>query len=120
MWNYRGQHRPEFAVEPAPGQESAWDYPRPPALSPCTRLVEVVDEQSEVLAVVGRDPGLDQVDLTAAADVEPRSTEREVRPRQDGHPGGARGSGPTRPRSTDRSTPRGHLGETGATPRATT
>ena len=29
MWDCRGQKRPEFAVEPAPGQESVWDYPRP-------------------------------------------------------------------------------------------
>lgn len=42
MWNYRGQQRPPFAVEPAPGQESVWDYPRPPELRPDDRLVEVV------------------------------------------------------------------------------
>ena len=32
MWNYRGRGRPDFAEEPAPGQESVWDYPRPPVL----------------------------------------------------------------------------------------
>lgn len=31
-WQYRGQHRPEFAVVPAAGQESVWDYPRPPRI----------------------------------------------------------------------------------------
>lgn len=31
MWDYRGQNRPDFAIEPAPGQESVWDYPRPRA-----------------------------------------------------------------------------------------
>ena len=41
MWQYRGQKRPEFAVAPGPGQESVWDYPRPPALVPDGRLVEV-------------------------------------------------------------------------------
>jgi uncharacterized protein (DUF427 family) len=41
MWAYRGKQRPPFAVEPAPGQESVWDYPRPPDLRPDGRLVEV-------------------------------------------------------------------------------
>ncbi len=27
---WRGQARPPFAEEPGPGQESVWDYPRPP------------------------------------------------------------------------------------------
>ena len=31
-WRYYGQERPSFAVEPGPGQESVWDYPRPPRL----------------------------------------------------------------------------------------
>ena len=43
MWNYRGQQRPDFAVEPGPGQESVWDYPRPPIAKPCSRFVEVRD-----------------------------------------------------------------------------
>lgn len=42
MWKHRGQARPDFADEPGPGQESVWDYPRPPALDPDDRLVEVV------------------------------------------------------------------------------
>ena len=33
--------RPE-RIEPGPGQESVWDYPRPPALDPTTSLVRVV------------------------------------------------------------------------------
>jgi uncharacterized protein (DUF427 family) len=41
MWQYRGQKRPDFAAIPEPGQESVWDYPRPPALAPDSRLVEV-------------------------------------------------------------------------------
>ena len=41
MWEFRGQQRPEFAIEPGPGQESVWDYPRPPALVRSDRLVEV-------------------------------------------------------------------------------
>lgn len=40
MWQYRGRKRPDFAEIPGPGQESVWDYPRPPKLSPDQRLVE--------------------------------------------------------------------------------
>ena len=41
MWLYRGQERPAFATRPGPGQESVWDYPRPPVVVPDHRLVEV-------------------------------------------------------------------------------
>jgi len=41
MWQYRGQKRPDFATVPGPGQESVWDYPRPPELVPDGRLIEV-------------------------------------------------------------------------------
>jgi uncharacterized protein (DUF427 family) len=44
-WQHRGQHRPDFAVEPQAGQESVWDYPRPP--------IYVVDERSVVVRVGG-------------------------------------------------------------------
>ena len=40
-WKYRGSERPPFAREPGPGQESVWDYPRPPRLVPESRLIEV-------------------------------------------------------------------------------
>jgi uncharacterized protein (DUF427 family) len=40
-WRYHGQERPPFAVVPAQGQESVWDYPRPPKLAPDRRLIEV-------------------------------------------------------------------------------
>lgn len=40
-WIYRGQQRPAFAVVPAEGQESVWDYSRPPAYVPDQRWVEV-------------------------------------------------------------------------------
>jgi uncharacterized protein (DUF427 family) len=40
-WVHRGQRRPDFAIAPGPGQESVWDYPRPPAYVPDHRLVEV-------------------------------------------------------------------------------
>ncbi len=41
MWKFTGKSRPEFAEEPGPGQESVWDYPRPPALDPSDEQVEV-------------------------------------------------------------------------------
>lgn len=31
-WSHTGASRPAFAEVPGPGQESVWDYPRPPAL----------------------------------------------------------------------------------------
>jgi uncharacterized protein (DUF427 family) len=49
MWHYRGQKRPPFAENPAPGKESVWDYPRPPKLEPSDRLV-VVEFQGKELA----------------------------------------------------------------------
>jgi len=33
--------RPPKAIAPAPGQESVWDYPRPPRLDPTDRLVRI-------------------------------------------------------------------------------
>ncbi|UCF19231.1 MAG: DUF427 domain-containing protein [Gemmatimonadota bacterium] len=40
-WRYRGQTRPDFAIEPTEDQESVWDYPRPPRLERDGRRVEV-------------------------------------------------------------------------------
>src|SRR5437868_3013061 len=40
-------------IEPGPGQESVWDYPRPPRLEPSTRLVRVVFH-GEVIAETRR------------------------------------------------------------------
>lgn len=43
MWKNTGHQRPDFAVEPGRGQESVWDYPRPPAVVHDSRSVEVKD-----------------------------------------------------------------------------
>ncbi len=40
-WNWRGQSRPPFAVTPAPGQVSVWDFPRPPRLVADSREVVI-------------------------------------------------------------------------------
>ena len=47
MWTHRGQKRPGFAIEPGPGQESVWDYPRPPCIDRDPREV-VVAARSEL------------------------------------------------------------------------
>lgn len=41
MWNYNGNTRPPYAIKPDAGQESVWDYPRPPRIEPCKREVLV-------------------------------------------------------------------------------
>lgn len=41
MWEYNGEKRPDFAIIPGHGQESVWDYPRPPRFEPDKRQVEV-------------------------------------------------------------------------------
>ena len=46
-WTNTGQTRPPFALEPGPGQESVWDYPRPPAVAPDGRLVVVGGAEDE-------------------------------------------------------------------------
>lgn len=40
-WQNRGAERPPFAAIPGPGQESVWDYPRPPVVVAEARRVEV-------------------------------------------------------------------------------
>ncbi len=40
-WYYRGQQRPEFAQPIAPGEESVWDFPRPPVIVPVAARVRV-------------------------------------------------------------------------------
>jgi|AntRauTorckE6833_2_1112554.scaffolds.fasta_scaffold00001_27 uncharacterized protein (DUF427 family) len=42
QWEYHGQKRPKFAVKPKEGQESVWDYPRPPKIDPDDREVLVI------------------------------------------------------------------------------
>ena len=41
QWRWRGENRPPFAVAPAPGQISVWDFPRPPRLAADTREVVI-------------------------------------------------------------------------------
>lgn len=41
-WKWNGAVRPPFADEPGPGQESVWDFPRPPRIEPVGERVRVV------------------------------------------------------------------------------
>jgi uncharacterized protein (DUF427 family) len=47
-WEFTGQHRPPFAVAPKEGQESVWDYPRPPRLAADEREVVVRAADAEL------------------------------------------------------------------------
>jgi uncharacterized protein (DUF427 family) len=41
LWRWRGQDRPPGALEPGPGQESVWNYPRPPVWQPVADRIRV-------------------------------------------------------------------------------
>lgn len=41
MWTWTGKARPPFAQRPSAGQESVWDYPRPPEIRADAREVIV-------------------------------------------------------------------------------
>jgi uncharacterized protein (DUF427 family) len=40
-WHNTGRERPPFAIEPAAGQESVWDYPRPPRIESLEERVRI-------------------------------------------------------------------------------
>jgi len=40
-WQYTGKKRPPFAKTTGPGQRSVWDFPRPPAVVPLSKEVEI-------------------------------------------------------------------------------
>lgn len=48
-WQFNGNQRPDFAVQPKEGEISVWDYPRPPALVTESRLL-VVKSEGQTLA----------------------------------------------------------------------
>lgn len=43
-----GNEGPASRVKPGPGQESVWDYPRPPRVEPSKRLVRIYFAEEEV------------------------------------------------------------------------
>ena len=48
LWRYTGEQRPPFAQPPGPGQESVWDYPRPPRFEVDSREVVVRAGTTEI------------------------------------------------------------------------
>ena len=65
MWTYNGSSRPDFANILIEGQESVWDYPRPP-------LVQSVNVNMEVHyhdAILAKCDGLTRVLVTASPPV---------------------------------------------------
>jgi uncharacterized protein (DUF427 family) len=53
MWVYTGDKRPSFAETPTTGQESVWDYPRPPKLVADHRRIVV--QRGDLLIADSRD-----------------------------------------------------------------
>jgi len=47
-WRYTGADRPPFADTPGPGQESVWDFPRPPRIEPGDRPLRVLLGEAEL------------------------------------------------------------------------
>lgn len=47
-WTWTGRERPPFAETPGPGQQSVWDFPRPPRLEGVARRVRVVHRGVEI------------------------------------------------------------------------
>lgn len=50
QWQYTGERRPDFAEPVGQGQESVWDYPRPPEMRLDPRTVRVETPLHESLA----------------------------------------------------------------------
>jgi len=47
-WHNRGKQRPDFAQAPGPGQESVWDYPRPPAIEENYRPIRILANETAI------------------------------------------------------------------------
>lgn len=49
-WRFRGQQRPDFAESTGPGEESVWDFPRPPRLEKVAQKLRVLTPENTILA----------------------------------------------------------------------
>jgi uncharacterized protein (DUF427 family) len=49
-WQHRGERRPAFAESPGPGQESVWDFPRPPRIEAVPEAVRVLSGGARIAA----------------------------------------------------------------------
>ena len=52
-WRYRGAGRPDFAAPTGPGQESVWDFPRPPVVQPVTAPIRIAHGDSTIAETTG-------------------------------------------------------------------
>ena len=48
QWQHTGAQRPDFAEEPANGQRSVWDFPRPPRIRAVDEVLRVFHEKTPV------------------------------------------------------------------------
>ena len=56
-WEFRGQRRPDFADATQEGQESVWDYPRPPCVEPVSHCLRV-EHHGKLIAETTRGVGV--------------------------------------------------------------
>lgn len=49
-WRFRGQQRPDFAESTGPGEESVWDFPRPPRQDKVAQKLRVLTPDGAILA----------------------------------------------------------------------
>ena len=49
-WRHRGRERPDFAEPTGPGEESVWDFPRPPRLEAVAQRLRVMAPDGSLLA----------------------------------------------------------------------
>jgi len=50
QWRFRGEKRPDFAESVGPGEESVWDFPRPPRLEKVALKLRVLTPGDAILA----------------------------------------------------------------------
>jgi uncharacterized protein (DUF427 family) len=50
QWRFRGQQRPDFAESTGPGEESVWDFHRPPRLEKVVPKLRVLTPDNAVLS----------------------------------------------------------------------
>ena len=47
--NITGKLMRQQRIEPGPGQESVWDYPRPPRLEPCDKRIVIIAADTKIV-----------------------------------------------------------------------
>ena len=65
-WRHRGEQRPDFAEGVNAGEESVWDFPRPPRIEPVGKVIRVAVERSAVAVVAGTTQSVRVVETAGA------------------------------------------------------